>query len=118
MAYCDIVLYMHCAKEGHKLDLIRANPLVCVEIENDIETVSGGEIPCEYGSTYSSVIARGKIRVLDNPGEKIHGLNTLMKHQTGKSFEIDESMSGSVEMLEFVSDSFSAKSRKMPGRML
>ena len=25
-----LIFYMHCAKEGHKLDLIRSNPNVCI----------------------------------------------------------------------------------------
>ena len=27
-----LIFYMHCAKEGHKLDLIRSNPNVCIEV--------------------------------------------------------------------------------------
>ncbi len=31
-----LIFYMHCAKEGHKLDLIRSNPNVCIEVESDV----------------------------------------------------------------------------------
>ena len=37
---------MHCAKEGHKLDLIRSNPNVCIEVESDVELISGGDVAC------------------------------------------------------------------------
>lgn len=104
--------YMHCAKEGHKLDLISQNPSACVEIENDIELVSGGEVPCKYGSTYSSVIARGKVHIVTDEDEKIAALKNLMKHQTGRDFEFNSQMVSSVEVLQFTADSFSAKVRK------
>ena len=110
-----IILYAHCAKEGHKLDLIRANPCACVEIENDIVPVPGGDDPCTYGTTYSSVIARGKVDILDESIEKIHGIKVLMKHQTGRDFEVNEQMADTVEILKFVSDSVTAKARKVSG---
>ena len=43
--YADsrLVFYMHSAKEGHRLVLIADNPLVCVELDGDVELISGGE---------------------------------------------------------------------------
>lgn len=38
--------FIHGAKEGHKLDLIRKNPNVCIELDCDIELVSGEDIAC------------------------------------------------------------------------
>lgn len=45
-----LIFYMHCAKEGHKLDLIRSNPNVCIEVESDVELISGREVACKYGA--------------------------------------------------------------------
>lgn len=104
--------YMHCAKEGHKLDLIHKNPSVCVEIENDIKLISAKEDPCKYGSTYSSIIARGKIEIITDEDEKIFALKNLMKHQTEKDFEFNHQMISCVEVLKFTADSFTAKARK------
>ena len=53
-----LVFYMHSATEGHKLALIADNPHVCVELDGDAELISGGEIPCMYGSSFASVIGR------------------------------------------------------------
>ena len=47
----DLFFYMHSAKEGHKLDLISDNPNVCIELDVDMEIVSGGDVPCRYGAT-------------------------------------------------------------------
>lgn len=106
------VLYMHGAKQGHKLDLLRKNSAACVEIENDVTQTSGGEIPCQYGAIYSSVIARGRVEIPEDSAEKIHGLTILMKHQTGRDFEITETMAETVAVLKFTADCVTAKARK------
>ena len=106
-----LVFYVHCAKEGHKLDLIRKNAHVCVELEEETEIVSGGEIPCQYGATFASVIGRGQAEIVENVQEKIHGLEVLMKHQTGREFEIKEAMAASVAVIKIVVKEFTAKRR-------
>ncbi len=103
------------AKEGHKLDLIRNNPNVCIELECDIELVSGDDIPCKYGSTFASVIGRGYAEILKDIKEKIVGLKLLMMNQTGREFEIDEKMANTVEVIKVTVHSFTAKSRTMEG---
>ena len=84
----NLIFYMHGARDGHKLDLIRKNKNVCVELACDIELVSGDDIPCEYGSTFASVIGRGYRNKEMN--RKDCGLKLLMMNQTGREFEIDE----------------------------
>ena len=106
-----LILYLHCAKEGHKLDLIRDNPNVCIEMECDIELVSGEEIPCMYGSYYASVIGRGTAEIVSDTREKIKGISLLMKNQTKKSFEITEKMVATISVIKIVVSSFTAKSR-------
>jgi len=111
----NLIFYMHGAKEGHKLDLIRNNPNVCIELECDIELVSGDDIPCKYGSTFASIIGRGYAEILKHIKEKIVGLKLLMMNQTGREFEIDEKMANTVEVIKVTVHSFTAKSRTMEG---
>jgi len=110
-----LTFFMHGAKEGHKLDLIRNHPQVCVELECDIELISGGEVPCNYGSSFSSVIARGTAELVEDEAEKIRGLNLLMEHQTGRTFPMDGRMTASVAVIKVKADSFTAKSKKKMG---
>ena len=110
----DLFFYIHSAKEGHKLDLISDNPNVCIELDVDMEIVSGEDVPCRYGATYSSVIARGSAEILENPEEKVKGLERLMLHQTGRSFEISEQMALSVEVVKVKVLEITAKERKKP----
>jgi len=109
----NLIFYMHVAKEGYKLDLIRRNQNVCVELECDIELIPGDDIPCKYGSTFASVIGRGYAEILKDEQEKIDGLKLLMMNQTGREFEIDERMASTVEILKVTVHSFTAKSNPM-----
>ena len=107
-----LTFYMHSAKEGYKLERIRSNPRVCVELECDVELVSGGDIPCKYGAAFASVIGRGTAEIVAGEPEKIHGLKLLMSNQTGREFEIDGRMASSVEVIAVTVSEFSAKMRK------
>lgn len=108
----NLIFYMHCAKEGHKLDLIRNNHNVCVELECDVELISGEDIPCKYGSTFASVIGKGHAEILEDEQEKIIGLKLLMKNQTGRDFEIDERMANIVGVIKVTVHSFTAKANQ------
>lgn len=68
-------LYFHCALEGLKLEFIESNPDVCGTIIDDLGYVKG---ECDHH--YKSLVFRGKISVVDDAGEKRHGLNVLIEH--------------------------------------
>ena len=63
--YRDGRLYMHCAKAGHKLDAIRAcdRASFCVVARDDV-------LPEKLTTLYESVIAFGRIKVLEDAEEK------------------------------------------------
>lgn len=65
-------LYFHCAKSGHKLDAICRNPKAsfCVIDKDEI-------VPEEYTTYFRSVIVFGKIRVLEDDGEKRAAIEKL-----------------------------------------
>ena len=65
-------LYFHCAKAGHKLDAIRREPRAsfCVIGEDRV-------VPAEYTTYFRSVIAFGRIRVLEEDGEKLAAIQKL-----------------------------------------
>ncbi|MBO7700241.1 MAG: pyridoxamine 5'-phosphate oxidase family protein [Eubacteriaceae bacterium] len=106
------VFYLHGAKEGKKLTLLARDPRVCVEMDCGMELISGGDTACEWGASYASVIGFGKGEILTDVPEKIKGLKLLMKHQTGRDFEITERMASAVEVIEVRLSSFTAKARK------
>ncbi len=63
--YNDGKLYFHSALNGHKIDAIRRNELAsfCV-IAQDIV------VPAEFTTRFRSVIAFGRIQIIDEPVEK------------------------------------------------
>ena len=106
-----LVFYMHSAKEGHKLELIADNPRVCVELDGEAELISGGEVPCMYGSSFASVMGRGTAEIVSDENEKIKGLSLLMKHQTSRDFAITGEMAATVAVIRVTLDEFTAKSK-------
>ena len=106
-----LTLYVHCAKEGRKLDILKKNPYVFIELETNVAIVSGGDIPCKYGSEYASVMGDGTAVIVEDVAEKISGLQLMMKTQSGRDFEITEQMATSVTVLRIDVPCVTAKRR-------
>jgi nitroimidazol reductase NimA-like FMN-containing flavoprotein (pyridoxamine 5'-phosphate oxidase superfamily) len=81
--YRDGCLYLHCAKEGRKMDMIRANPRVCFEIDTDVEVIRA-EQPCDWGMKFASVIGFGTASVPEDLEEKKRGLDAIMEHYSSR----------------------------------
>lgn len=110
-----LVFYIHGAREGHKLDLIRENPHVCVELDCDGGIIAG-KVACDYGASYASVIGRGTAEILEDSDEKAHGLALLMREQVGKDFSFTPAMTRAVSIIRVTVDGrmLTAKSRPRP----
>ncbi|MBR6013218.1 MAG: pyridoxamine 5'-phosphate oxidase family protein [Selenomonadaceae bacterium] len=67
-------IYFHSAIEGHKLDAIKNNEKVSFCVVGQHEVVAE-----KFTSYYTSAIAFGKIKILEDDSEKIHGLELLAK---------------------------------------
>lgn len=105
-----LTVYFHCARQGKKLDIIRANPAVCLEWDCD-HVLTEGETACAYGYCYSSVIAFGKAEIVTAPEEKALGLELLMKHQTGKDFTFTSDDLQNVAVCRITVEEISGKKR-------
>ncbi len=111
-----LTLYMHGAKTGHKLDLIRANPKVFFEMDCDVHPFEGNHA-CQYGTTYASVMGRGVAHIVEDVEEKMKALNIFMKTQTGKDFEFNEKLVGVVSIIKVDVLDYTAKRRPAPQMM-
>ena len=78
-----VVIYLHCAKVGRKVEILKDYPNVCIELDGRHELLEG-DIPCDYGYYYASLIGNGAAEFVEDTEEKTHALNLVMKHQTGK----------------------------------
>lgn len=108
--YADqqLTLYFHSAKTGRKLDAMRQNPEVCFEMDCGHRLITG-DTPCAYGYSFQSIVGNGTAEVLADPEQKKKGLALLMRHQTGASFAIDESMAETVCVFRITATSFTGK---------
>jgi nitroimidazol reductase NimA-like FMN-containing flavoprotein (pyridoxamine 5'-phosphate oxidase superfamily) len=77
--YKDNTLFFHCAPTGRKLDLISKNPRVCFEVETDHEIINTGR-PCDWTTSYSSIIGDGTASLVTDPQEKRDALHLVITH--------------------------------------
>lgn len=83
-------LYIHSALEGRKIEMIRADPRCCFEVDLYDELIRG-ERPCSWGVRYRSVIGFGTAAILTDPEEKKNGLACIMRHyDTGRHVFSDD----------------------------
>ena len=111
-----LVLYLHSALKGKKLDMMSANPNVFFEIECD-RMPFDGKLPCQYGLVYSSIMGRGKARIIDDVEEKMKAMSVLMKTQTGKDFTFNAQLVSIVAVIRIDVEEYTAKHRPLPEAM-
>ena len=105
-----LTLYLHGARWGRKLDVMRANPKVFFSIECDVQPFEG-DIACRYGTAYASIMGRGMAEITEDVEEKKKGLSVIMKTQTGKDFTFDDKMVSIVSVIKIDVSGYTAKHR-------
>ena len=108
-----LTLYLHSAVLGKKLDMIRANPNVFIEMDCD-RIPFEGEKPCQYGLAYSSVMGRGTATIVEDVEEKMKAMSILMKTQTQKDFTFNERLVSIVAVIRIDVSVYTAKKRPIP----
>ena len=108
-----LTLYMHGAKTGYKLDLMKNNPKAFFEMDCDIVPFEG-KSACQYGTEYASVMGRGLAKIVEDVEEKKKALSILMKTQTGKDFEFTDKLVSVVAVFKIEVLDYSAKRREAP----
>ena len=111
-----LVLYLHSAVQGKKLDMMRENPRVFFELDCDLAPFEG-EKPCQYGLVYSSVMGRGTASIVEDTAEKIKAMALLMKTQTQKDFEFNDRLVSIVAVIRIDVEEYTAKHRPLPERL-
>ena len=109
----ELTLYLHSAKVGRKLDILRQNPNVFIEIDTDIVPFEG-TYACQYGICYSSIMGEGVAEIVEDVEGKKEALMLLMKTQTGKDFTFEDRMADVITAIRIRVRDFTAKKRPMP----
>ena len=111
-----LVMYLHSAQRGKKLDMMRSNPKVFFEIDCD-HVPFAGELPCQYGLSYSSVMGKGIARIVEDVEEKKKAMSILMKTQTNKDFTFEDRLVSIVAVIRIDVEAYTAKHRPIPERL-
>ena len=111
-----LTLYLHSAVRGKKLDMIRSNPKVFFEMDCDRKPFEGN-LPCQYGLSYSSLMGRGTAAIVEDVEEKKKAMSILMKTQTDKDFSFEDRLVSIVTVIRIDAAEYTAKHRPLPENM-
>jgi len=85
--YADGYLYLHGAKEGRKVSILRRNPTVCFNLFTDEAIVpSPGPAGCNFTSRYRSITGEGRVEFLDGDDARRRGLDIILAHYAAGPF--------------------------------
>jgi len=96
----DGCIYLHSAKEGRKIELLKKNPKICFEVEAYTAMKKPGENVCKTGVRYFTVIGTGEAELLSEDNEKKEALDIIVKKYTG--IPQHEYLSGSLASLTVI----------------
>lgn len=109
--YTEGRILVHSAREGRKIDMIRKNPKVCLEIDEYLGLKSA-ESACGYGSRFRSLIAFGRARFVEAEEEKRGALQLLMAKYAERSFDFSAGDVEGVGIIEIELDNITGKQGK------
>ncbi len=110
--YKDSAIFIHSAKKGKKLDVIRKNNKVCFEVDIESEIVLSSN-PCNCTTKYQSVIGYGKAFILDKKEEIKLALDILVgkyyEDKSNKEFEYKKGCIENTNIIKIEVESISGK---------
>ncbi|MBI9013483.1 MAG: pyridoxamine 5'-phosphate oxidase family protein [Clostridiales bacterium] len=106
--YLNKQFFIHCAKEGRKLDMIAKNPNVCIEIERANELVTG-DVACQYTMKFESIIGFGQATILTELEDVKMGLEILMAQFSDLKFTFNEKAMSRVAIIKIDIDEITGK---------
>jgi nitroimidazol reductase NimA-like FMN-containing flavoprotein (pyridoxamine 5'-phosphate oxidase superfamily) len=84
--YHNGAIYFHCAGEGRKIDMLKANPRICFEVDEHYGTVPSNK-PTPHSTHYASVIVFGQAYIVDDLQQKFEALQALLdKYAPGRHY--------------------------------
>ena len=110
-----LTLYFHSAKEGRKIDVLRAQSAVCFEMTCEGEGTYVEEPACNSGCYFASVIGFGDAVFVEDAGEKCAALSQLMRHQAHMEVTFTPAQAESVCVLKVTATEFTGKQKPKPG---
>lgn len=105
-------LLLHAAPAGRKIDILRANPRVWVEVEEDVQIVTGPRSE-DCTATYVTVMGSGTVQFVADPSEKRQGLAIIMRqcHPGVPQEPLADDVVASVAVLAVIFDRLTCKAK-------
>ena len=101
-------LYLHCAHEGKKTDILRSNPRCCVEVDSTEGSIPDDN-PCSWEMQYKSVICTGTASFVTENAEKQRALTCILKRYGGDEHVFSEKDLGRVCVIRIALDGMTGK---------
>ena len=104
----DGVIYLHCAKEGRKIDALRGDARVCFEVTVDEKLVKESQ-SCGWTYHFRSVIGKGRVSFVEDFNEKLEGLNSIMEQYGSSENSFPDKAVEKTEVLRIDIEEFTGK---------
>lgn len=111
-AYDDGKILFHCAREGRKLDCIRANPQVCFTVGRQFGAVCRHPQGAQCTEDDESVICCGRARILEDEMERWNALNTFNRSIQPDAEDIPREMTAKCCAVEIEITSMTGRQRR------
>ena len=106
--YADDCLYVHSAREGRKIDILRRSNLVSFSIYIDNSLVQS-DVACNWGMRYRSVMGTGTAALIEDRAEKEEALRIIMKHYAGPASAFEAARVNSILIIKIQINSLAGK---------
>lgn len=106
--YEDGYLYVHSAREGRKIDILRRNNIVSFAIYIDDCPVPS-DVACNWGMKYRCVMGTGTADMVEEEKEKEKALRIIVKHYAGPVSAIEAAGVSSVLIIRVLISSLTGK---------
>ncbi len=108
--YRDNCLYLHSAKTGRKIEILKTNNKVCVALSTDhLLRAQHEAVACSYAMHYRSVVIHGHVEFIEDNDQKMEALNIIMKHYTGHEFSYNLPAVREVEVYKVIIEKIQAR---------
>jgi nitroimidazol reductase NimA-like FMN-containing flavoprotein (pyridoxamine 5'-phosphate oxidase superfamily) len=108
--YENDLVFLHGSRIGRKNDILRNNPYVCLSFSTDHELrYVNEEVACSWSMKYRSVLVFGRVEFVEDPKEKVNGLNIIMANYSRREFSYNDPAVREVQVYKVVVE-------KMEGR--
>jgi nitroimidazol reductase NimA-like FMN-containing flavoprotein (pyridoxamine 5'-phosphate oxidase superfamily) len=101
-------LVVHGAREGRKVDALRRDPRVCVEVSVDV-AVAPATRACDVSVRYRSVIAFGRAAFLEDGASRARALAAIAARYAPGAPPVDEAEARKIAILEIRIDAATCK---------